>query len=247
MAARPRSRVVSASETPARGPALSAPRVALLPTPSAVIFDGAYVSGTPGTRLGGDWYDAVERADSELAVSIGDVEGRGVEAAFEMSTIRAALFGLERVCLYPVTSLQHLDAFIDRTYPDLFVTAFAARYQPASRRLWYANAGHPAPFVRNERGDVRRLFLADVPLGLGSLRCRTLHVEELSAGDTFVAFTDGLIETTRDIEAEERRLARAIADPAFGAAARPAVWLRAALVDPYPADDVAILTMRVLR
>jgi serine phosphatase RsbU (regulator of sigma subunit) len=218
-----------------------------LPQTACAVFSGAYVPGTRGTRLGGDWYDALERPDGDIAISIGDVEGHSVDAAFEMATIRAALFALQRVCLYPVTTLQHLDAFVERTYPDRFVTAFAARYDPTAHSLWYANAGHPAPFVRAASGALRRLALADVPLGVGSLHRRTLYTDELLAGDILVAFTDGLIEMTRDLDAGERRLAKAIADPAFVAAADPAAWLRETLVERFPLDDVAILTMRIVR
>ena len=221
--------------------------LACLPTVQSIAFDGAYVGSTPGCRVGGDWYDAFERPDGTFAVSIGDVEGCGADAALEMATIRAALSAFERVCAYPVTSLQHLDAFVERAYPELFVTAFQARFDPASRRLSYANAGHPAPFVRSADGSLRRLFLADVPLGIGRWLRRTLYIDELRAGDTLVAFTDGVIETTHDIAAGERRLAEAILDPAFAAAAHPAAWLRTTLVARYPHDDVAILTMRVLR
>lgn len=218
---------------------------AILPAAPSIAFDGAYVASTPGCRVGGDWYDAFERPDATFAISIGDVEGSGVDAALEMASIRAALYAFERVCVHPVTSLQHLDAFLERAYPGLFVTAFQGRFDPVSGRLWYANAGHPAPFVRRGDGVLRRLAPADVPLGLGGMTRRSLHIDALFPGDTLVAFTDGVTETTRDVLAGECRLAGAIADPAFGRASDPAAWLRATLVERHPVDDVAILTMRV--
>jgi serine phosphatase RsbU (regulator of sigma subunit) len=69
----------------------------------------------------------------------------------------------------------------------------------------------------------------------------------LQAGDLLIAFTDGLIEMTCDIEEGECRIARALANPAFATAATPAALLLAALVRTRPRDDIAILTMRVGR
>ena len=238
---------ISSNDTTSRlSDAVAALRPPPLPSSSSVVFDGAYVPSAGGGRVGGDWYEAFQRPDGVFGVSIGDVEGRGVNAALPMASLRAALFAFEQTCTYPVTSLAYLDAFAERSHPDLFATAFQGRYDRVSRRLWYANAGHPPPFIRRADGVLRRLASADVPVGVGRLFARTLYVDELQVGETLVAFTDGLSEMTPDIDEGERRIAAALADPAFALAPKRAAWLRSKLIKVRPKDDVAILTMHVV-
>lgn len=232
-----------------QGPARYLDALGMPPLPIAanIIFDAAYIPSTVGVHVGGDWFGAFQRGDGTYVVSIGDVEGSGVKAAAAMATIRAALFALECMCVHPVTSLDYLDAFIDRMNPALFATVFQARYDPDKRSLRYANAGHPAPFIYRADGSMERLAGVDVPLGAGCLSSRAMYAEHLRVGDVLVAFTDGLSELTHDIEEGERRIARALRNPGFATATRPAAWLRSALISTRPDDDVAILTMRVVR
>jgi len=145
----------------------------------------------------------------------------------------------------PARKLELADLVLRREHPDVFVTAFVATYDPAAHLLRYANAGHPAPFVRAADGTLSRLETAGVPLGLGAFDVLHTHERTLRDGDLFVAFTDGLIETTRDIEQGERFLADALAHPAFGVCSTPATLLRVLAVPTLPGDDVAILAMRV--
>ena len=218
-----------------------------LPIATSVIFNAAYVPSTAGVPVGGDWFGAFQREDGSYVLSIGDVEGSGVKAVASMASIRAALFALECICIHPVRSLDYLEAFIDCMHPSLFATAFQARYDPGKRSLSYANAGHPAPFICRADGSMKRLTGVDVPLGAGFSGSRALYLEHLCIGDVLVAFTDGLSESTHDIEQGERRITQALCNPGFATAARPAAWLRRALISTHPDDDVAILTMRVVR
>ncbi len=144
----------------------------------------------------------------------------------------------------PARWLVVADSVLRHEHPDIFVTAFIAVYEPDSRRLRYANAGHPPPFVRSFDGTLARLDAAGVPLGLGDFDPPRTRRDGLAFGDLLVAFTDGLIETTRDIDEGERRVAEALAHPAFGFCSQPAALLRALVVPDVPGDDVAILAMR---
>lgn len=218
-----------------------------LPIASNIIFDAAYIPSTAGVRVGGDWVGAFQRGDGTYVLSIGDVEGSGVKAAAPMANIRAALFALEHICVNSVRSLDYLEAFIDCMHPSLFATAFQARYDPIARSLLYANAGHPAPFICRADGSIERLPGVDIPLGAGFAGSRGLYAAHLRVGDVLVAFTDGLSELTHDIEEGESRIAQALCNPGFATATRPARWLQRALLPKHPDDDVAILTMRVMR
>lgn len=240
------ARLSSESKQPVASRVLDDLRMPPLPIAPNLIFDGAYVPSTAGVNVGGDWFGAFQRDDGTYVLSIGDVEGSGVKAAVPMANIRAALFALECICIHPVRSLDYLETFVDRMYPALFATAFQARYDPGKHSLSYANAGHPTPFICRADGSMRRLTGVDVPIGAGFSGSRVLYLEQLCIGDVLVAFTDGLSESTHDIEEGERHITDALRDPGFAAAARPAAWLRRALISTPPDDDVAILTMRVV-
>ncbi len=145
----------------------------------------------------------------------------------------------------PAWSISVADSVLRREHPDVFVTAFVGLYDPGSRRLAYANAGHPAPFVRAATGALTRIEAPGVPLGLSAYDSPRTWEAVLSTGDLLVVFTDGLIESTHDIDEGEARLAEALAHPAFGFCSEPAALLSALIVPEEPGDDIAILTLRV--
>ncbi|MEA2665164.1 MAG: hypothetical protein QOI11_2108, partial [Candidatus Eremiobacteraeota bacterium] len=216
-----------------------------LPRVDGVAFDAVYAPGTRDLTVGGDWYDAFAYDGTALGFSVGDVAGRGLAAAVTMGKMRQTFRALADVERDPARVLAVADAVLRREHPDVFVTAFGALYEPATGVLRYANAGHPAPCVRAADGTLRRLAAAGVPLGLGDLGAPLARADALAPGDLLVAFTDGLIETTHDIAEGERRVAEALAHPAFALCSRPAALLRTLVVPDVPADDVAILTARI--
>jgi PAS domain S-box-containing protein len=215
-----------------------------LPHTPAVTFDATYAAGTRDLTIGGDWYDAFACDDGTIAISIGDVAGRGLEAAVPMGKMRQTFRALGVLENDPARWLVVADSVLRHEHPDIFVTAFIAAYEPDSRRLRYANAGHPPPFIRSFDGTLARLDAAGVPLGLGDFDPPRTREDGLAFGDLLVAFTDGLIETTRDLEAGEHRVAEVLVHPAFGLCSKPAALLRALVVPDVPGDDVAILTVR---
>jgi PAS domain S-box-containing protein len=216
-----------------------------LPRAEGVAFDAAYAPGSRDLTIGGDWYDAFPVDEDRVAFSVGDVAGRGLEAAVPMGKMRQTFRALGVVDSDPAWSIAVADSVLRREHPDIFVTAFVGLYDPSSRRLAYANAGHPAPFVRAETGALSRIEAPGVPLGLGAYDSPRTWEAALSAGDLLVVFTDGLIESTHDIDEGEGRLAEALAHPAFGFCREPAALLRALIVPDEPGDDIAILTLRV--
>ncbi|HEY0381870.1 MAG TPA: SpoIIE family protein phosphatase [Candidatus Elarobacter sp.] len=215
-----------------------------LPHADGVRFDAAYAPGTRDLTVGGDWYDAFPYAHGAFAFSIGDVAGHGLDAAVPMGKMRQTFRALAAVETDPARALGGADAVLRGEHPDIFVTAFVATYDLRSGVLRYANAGHPSPFVRRPDGGSFRLEAGGVPLGLGAFDTLRTQEASLARGDLLVAFTDGLIETTQDIDEGERAVAKALAHPAFGFCVRPAALLRAMVVPSLPRDDIAILTLR---
>ena len=215
-----------------------------LPHADGVQFDAVYAPGTRDLTIGGDWYDAFAFADGTIAFSIGDVAGHGLDAAVPMGKTRQTFRALAVVETDPARALAGADSVLRREHPDVFVTAIVGTYDTGTGALRYANAGHPPPFVRAQDGSLTRLDAAGVPLGLGMFDALRTRETALAPGDLLVAFTDGLIETTRDIEEGERILAKTLAHPAFAFCSDPAKLLRARILPQIAGDDVAILTLR---
>ena len=157
---------------------------------------GLDVSGVwqPARTMGGDYYDLIQLSDTELAVCIGDVAGKGMPAALLMSGLQAAVRAsasnsprdlCERVRRVVVSSLTG----------GRFVTFFYATIDTASMKLRWTNAGHNAPILARTDGTVVRL--EEGGPAISRLFRDTRYVEQeiaLTAGDRIVLFTDGVSE-----------------------------------------------------
>ncbi len=139
-----------------------------LPQAEGLEFDAVYAPGTRDLTVGGDWYDAFAYDAGSVGFSVGDVAGRGLVAAVPMGKMRQTFRALAHVERDPAHVLAVADTVLRHEHPDIFVTAFVAAYERAGGTLRYANAGHPAPFVRADGGALRRLETAGIPLGLGA-------------------------------------------------------------------------------
>ncbi|WP_367325666.1 PP2C family protein-serine/threonine phosphatase [Streptomyces sp. HUAS ZL42] len=174
----------------------------LLPTlPDLTPFTGAAVyrpATAPGHHLGGDWYDALMLPDGACAAIIGDVVGHDLTAAAAMAQTRNML----RALLYdrrtpPSLVLERLDETLHATTDTPVTTACLARLEPDGDgwRLHWSTAGHLPPLVVTADGRTRYLHAEPgVPLGVDIRLPRPDHTFPLTAGDTVLLFTDGLVE-----------------------------------------------------
>ncbi|MFN2450424.1 MAG: SpoIIE family protein phosphatase [Candidatus Baltobacteraceae bacterium] len=219
--------------------------ITALPETPAVQFDALYQAGGAEALVGGDWYDAFALPDGRLIVSVGDVVGSGLNAAVAMVSVRQTLRGVAHVHADPVLMAQAADRTMRTQYPDRYVTAFVAVFDPITQQCAYVNAGHPPPFLRSPEGWVRQLHGSSLPLGVPDFNAHvSAQYVHLPEGSLVVLYTDGLTEASRDIiqgetylraviealDIGERALAQRIHDGVLGGQAR---------------DDVAILTMHV--
>jgi PAS domain S-box-containing protein len=218
---------------------------AVLPHVEGVQFDAVYHPGATEAEIGGDWYDAIALADGRVALSIGDVTGRGLTAAVIMGRMRQAIETLATYESDPVRLLDAADRVLRRAHPDAIVTALVGVLDPADGTLTYASAGHPAPIVRAPDGTIRQLPGRGLPLGLRDEHQPPASTVVLPASALVVFFTDGLVESTRDIAEGERRVFEALRDPAVAEGMAPAASLVAQVLEAGARDDVAVLTMRV--
>ena len=119
------------------------------------------------TDVGGDFYDAIRLVDGRLALFVGDVMGRGVEAAAAMAQMRAAVRAYTAIDPDPASVLGKLDRMFAQFPTDQLVTLVYLVVDPARDEILVANAGHPPPVLLRGDGSTEQLPDADgCPLGV---------------------------------------------------------------------------------
>jgi PAS domain S-box-containing protein len=156
----------------------------------------AYHAGERGADVGGDFYDILPVEGGHLIV-LGDVTGKGIEAAALTSLVRHSARTAARFDPRPARVLALINQML-REQPRLsLVTAVCALLESegASARLTVASAGHPLPLHR--RPGERPVPLGDhgVLLGIDSEADWVEAVVDLAPGDTLLFYTDGVTET----------------------------------------------------
>ena len=146
-------------------------------------------------RVAGDFFVVNEGPDDSTVVAVGDVVGKGLEAARRAAFVRAALAAYAPYNDDPCRLLELANAaLVERAgASEEFVTAACAVYRPADHSLSWALAGHPPPMLLD---DGRRLngIPPGLPLGVGQrVECGRAD-RALDAGDGILLFTDGLTE-----------------------------------------------------
>jgi serine phosphatase RsbU (regulator of sigma subunit)/anti-sigma regulatory factor (Ser/Thr protein kinase) len=216
-----------------------------LPDLPGILFDGVYVPGRSEAQVGGDWYDALRLADGRVLITIGDVVGSGLQAAVIMAAMRQVVRGVAQVYADPATMIDAADRTLKAEHPDRLVTAFVGVFDPIARTLSYCSAGHPLPLVRYADGTIADLASHGLPLGLrGRDDCDTRAID-IPDGATLLFYTDGLVESTKDIIEGERRVRAALADPRIASSPDLAQALHDEVLREGAHDDVAILVMRI--
>jgi phosphoserine phosphatase RsbU/P len=146
-------------------------------------------------EVGGDWHDAFMVTEDRLAIVVGDVVGRGIDAASSMGQLRSATRALGAARLAPDRLLECLNAFVVGTNVGSSATVAYAEIELDERRLRFVCAGHPPP-VLTEPGERSRLLWDGrfPPLGLPSARRRSQGELTLAPGARLLLFSDGLFE-----------------------------------------------------
>ncbi|MYS21462.1 SpoIIE family protein phosphatase, partial [Streptomyces sp. SID4948] len=181
-----------------------------------------YVPADLADGVGGDWYDVIPLSGARTALVVGDVVGHGINAAASMGRLRTAVRTLADLDLPP----DELLACLDRTVMHLDeedtgssalpvamgATCLYAVYDPITRRLTVARAGHPPPVITDPVAGASLPYVpAGAPLGLGLLLFESAEFE-LAEGCTIALYSDGLVETRdHDIDFGIERLAASLA------------------------------------
>jgi serine phosphatase RsbU (regulator of sigma subunit) len=201
-----------------------------------------YLPATRG-RVGGDWYITAEMPAGQVLIALGDVAGHGLAAAAGMARLRGALAGLAITGAPPDRLVGWLNDLVRHVAPEHTASVVAGYFDPVSRVLTWAQAGHPPPVL------VRGAWAAplDQPdgilLGAGTDGYAVTSVR-LRAGDLLLLYSDGLVERRgRSLDDGLATLvgaARGIGDPEQVIAA-----VLGALACTDPDDDTCLLALQV--
>ncbi|MET9356981.1 SpoIIE family protein phosphatase [Streptomyces sp. NPDC006617] len=226
-----------------------------LPGQAALEVAHRYLPSVSAAGIGGDWFDVIPLSGSRVALVVGDVVGHGIPSTATMGRLCTAVRTLADVDLPPDELLTHLDDLVthltadgtgdtDDEVAELGATCLYAVYDPVSRCLTLAAAGHPAPALVLPDGTTRTVRMtAGPPLGVGGLPFEATELE-LPEGSVVALYTDGLVEgRDRDIDHATAELCRALTAPSSSLDALCDTVLKAVMPEE-PSDDVALLLAR---
>jgi sigma-B regulation protein RsbU (phosphoserine phosphatase) len=245
-----------AEQSEARATALSHALQSTLIPPATPRIPGldvaaAYRPAGDGSEVGGDFYDIFPTGDREWVVLLGDVSGKGVDAAIVTGLtrhlVREAVVGQDG----PAAALRVLNQALYEHETDHFCTALLLRLRPGDHGTWTVTmsiGGHPLPLLRSGEGRVEAVGIPGSALGLLPEVEVADAAVELTAGQTLVLYTDGVTEARRRREFfGESQLVAAVEQA--GATAEQTVSRVVdevlAFQDQFPRDDIALVALRV--
>lgn len=144
--------------------------------------------------VGGDWYDALALPTGQVLLCVGDVAGHGIEAATGMVALRNALRGLAATGAGPGQLLGWLNTVTHHLTDNVTATTICALYQPRTRALRWARAGHLPPILVRDGRATELPTVSGILLGAIDQADYEEGEIRLEAGDTLMMYTDGLIE-----------------------------------------------------
>lgn len=162
-------------------------------------IDVFYTSASDVGRVGGDFYDFIEIRDNLFGLVIGDVSGKGIEAASTTALAKYTLRAYAHRIKRPERVVELTNEAVSRGLEEgKFITMAYVIYDWKSGRIALSNAGHPHPVhFRARTGDAVLLENTNAALGIvEDLRYSSIDAR-LEAGDVLVLYTDGVIEARR--------------------------------------------------
>jgi serine phosphatase RsbU (regulator of sigma subunit) len=203
-----------------------------------------------GTEVGGDFYDVMP-AGGGWAALIGDVQGKGIDAAGVAGAARHIIRGLARALDDPALIVQGAnEALVADLDVDRFVTLALAICTRTGHGVLarIASAGHPPALVLRNDGTVERVDEPGLIIGV-DLEARYEEAQvRLALGETLVLYTDGILEARAGRESfGDARLAAAVASASGGGAQEVVRAVTSAVMQfegGRARDDQAVLCLR---
>ena len=156
-------------------------------------------SATDMALIGGDFYEVIDLGEAGVLLFVGDVCGKGLEAAGIAARTRYTLQAQAHETSDPGRFMQAANGILLRELPsDRFVTAVACLIQPRSGSVRICLAGHPSPLHFNGRSSDEIDAPHNPPLGVfDDAEFREID-ERLLRGDVMVVYTDGVADSRHD-------------------------------------------------
>ncbi|MBN2010425.1 SpoIIE family protein phosphatase [candidate division KSB1 bacterium] len=159
-------------------------------------------------EVGGDYFDFFQLSDHQLAIVVGDVSGKGPEAAFYMAEVKGIIESLSLAFKSPKDILIRANHILYKSLEsNMYVTLLYAMVDVRKRTLVFARAGH-CPLLHIKQQTLEANYLEPGGLGLGLDRGQIFKemIEEqtipLSTGDVCILYTDGIVEAQNDVKDE---------------------------------------------
>jgi serine phosphatase RsbU (regulator of sigma subunit) len=214
-----------------------------LPTHPSLRFSATYVPASEESKVGGDWYDAVELPEQRVLFSLGDVEGHGIDAAVTMNRTRQALISAALAGGDPAAVLLRVNSEL-LTSEARMVTAVVGYADASTYEFVYAAAGHPPPVLLEPGRAPRMLSCGGLPLGVLPDAAYSVERVQSVPGALLVLYTDGAVEHSRDVVQGESLLLDAVMAASRLGVEDFASSIHAAIFEGREVgDDVAILTI----
>ena len=156
----------------------------------------------PALETGGDYYDFIELSDGKLAVTIGDVSGKGIEAAFYMTFTKGVLHALSAdVSSTPEMLSRINNLFLKNAKKGTFISLIFGILDVNQNTFRFSRGGHnPLLHFSAETGKINEYRPDGMGLGMANEQVFRENMKEsvieLKKGDILVLFTDGVVEAT---------------------------------------------------
>ncbi|MBI3586354.1 MAG: PP2C family protein-serine/threonine phosphatase [Ignavibacteriales bacterium] len=154
----------------------------------------------PALEVGGDYYDFIELGPDRLGVAVGDVSGKGTQAAFFMTLTKGFLRALAKISDSPSAVLSQVNKlFYENVERGVFISMVYGIFDTKGHTITLARAGHNPVIMRSTTGnDVQVVNPMGLALGLDAGEAFNKSIQEVTIpfqqGDLFVFYTDGFPE-----------------------------------------------------
>lgn len=166
-----------------------------LPSPPGWETAWHYRPASVEDEVGGDFYDVFHLENGQYGVIVGDVMGKGKEAAMHTADLRYSLRAYLAIGWRPSEALAQVDRMTSSDWSDgATASVFVGRLDPKSGILTYANAGHESPLAGRPGDTPRKLSATGPILGTGIAFDYSEASIELEHGELLLLFTDGVTE-----------------------------------------------------
>ncbi|EUJ22749.1 PP2C family protein-serine/threonine phosphatase [Listeria grandensis] len=164
--------------------------------PNVVGIEVGAVS-VPMRQMSGDFYSFTNEGDNKISVTLADVIGKGIPAAFSMSMLKYASDNYGRGALAPSEMLRNLNEVAEANIDDnMFITMFYGLYDTSNHLFEYASAGHEVGlYFSAKTQQFSDLYARGLPLGIDRNATYRAFEKEVEPDDMIFIMSDGVTET----------------------------------------------------